>query len=194
MINQKRPKQDATLILTSIILLTLLFASCTTPPKTAQPTLAATGYPVSNNPVQPTISYPAGNNKAPTSVKAGQSLQAPSTAPAPESGKASVNGLLVDKNTGNIWSNTDIYFTKATGNDKNQVPPILAGPMKDKGDIVTKTNEKGIFEVKNLPPGSYFLVVVPGLAVAVESEKSEKPLLITLTAGQQKALGVITVP
>ena len=124
-------------------------------------------------------------------------LPAPSHgAPEPLPGKASISGVLYSLTLRYVLGNTLFYLTPAVGNDSRQIPSLLTGPDEKKGDLRGYTNIHGQFALDNVLPGNYYLIVgVPyNWIPAVLSEVDETPLLIKLTSGQRKLLGIVYIP
>jgi hypothetical protein len=113
-----------------------------------------------------------------------------------DSGLGSIRGGVYQKSQRAVLSDMLIYLTPAQGNNKDLPPPVLAGPLKEKGDIAGKTDENGCFYFNNIPPGNYFLVVAFGYDydIAVKSLEDTTPLLIHLEPNQQLSLGVVIIP
>lgn len=112
--------------------------------------------------------------------------------PVPESGKASISGLLYSF-TGNGPIPGTVYYLTLAG-EEGEPPNILVGP-KEK-DIRGVSDEHGRVVLNNIPPGSYYLVVwAPyNWILAVESEAEIQPRLIVLEPDQQLILGLIYLP
>jgi hypothetical protein len=119
----------------------------------------------------------------------------PHTAPPPRPGQASISGLLFSISTLAPIPETLFYLTPATGEEHDRMPILLAGPDVTRGDVTTRTTDNGVFQLDSIPPGEYFLIVAsPGSwREAVRSEVDPSPLLISLSAGQRLALGVVSV-
>ncbi len=121
---------------------------------------------------------------------------APSDAPQPSSGKASISGALYSYTISRSLPRTIFYLTRAVGEGNKRMPSILIGPEEERGDIRGLTNEKSQFTLNNIAPGNYYLIVwapydwIP----AVNSSDDPSLRLIELTAGQSKALGIVYVP
>jgi hypothetical protein len=119
----------------------------------------------------------------------------PETAPPPLSGEASLSGLLFSISTDTQIPDTLFYLTLAVGTDKNQMPPLLAGPIASRGDIANRSLADGSFRMESIPPGNYFLIVSSSInwCEAVVSGADQRPLLISLSPDQRKALGVVAI-
>ncbi len=124
-----------------------------------------------------------------------KTITPPKEAPVPESGKASISGILFSKSSSTILTNFRLYVTLAQGPDKNAVPPILAGPIKDLGDVTATTGQDGKFEFNNLNPGNYYLIVVmpTDYSVVEKSLTDEQAQLIQLSPNQQNPIGLAVI-
>jgi hypothetical protein len=178
-----------------IILIVAILPAC----NNVSPTPIATKNSNSVNMAYPmpeqvnSTAYPiqiGGNKIAPEAVSV------PKEAPIPEKDKASVSGVLYSKGTSTILSKFRLYLTPAQGEDKNHVPPVLLGPFADKGDYIAITDNNGNFEINNLPPGNYFIVVdmTTDYEVAVKQNTNDTPRMVTLTSNQRNPLGLVIVP
>lgn len=159
-------------------------------PAVTQQALAVPGYPTPDISNLQSSPYPSTTN-----INVNLPPDPPVSAPDPESGKASISGALFSYTQKIRLAGTIVYLTPATGDQKDQMPPILIGPHAEKGDYAFKTDEKGNFELNNVPPGRYFMIVQAPLTwdeVQV-SETDIKPFLIDLKADQKNALGVLIV-
>ena len=87
------------------------------------------------------------------------------------------------------------YLTPAEGEQKDQVPSLLTNPQPERGDVFFTTDDKGNFELDNVSPGKYFLIIWSPYTweVAQISEVNEKALPIELKADQKTILGTILV-
>ncbi len=114
--------------------------------------------------------------------------------PIPQSGKASISGLLYSFTGRSPIPGTLYYLTPA--GEMGSPPNILVGPREEEGDIRGTSDERGQIRLNNIPPGSYYLVVwAPyNWILAVESEANMTPYLITLKPDQRLNLGIIYVP
>jgi hypothetical protein len=146
------------------------------------PTQIVTGYPVPQN-----------SNIVKVDPKI---LNLPKEAPLPDNGYSSLSGVLFSKGNSTILGNFRFYLTPAQGTDNNLVPPVLVGPVKTKGDISGITDKNGKFEVNNLKPGNYYLVVImpSDYLVALMPETQDTPNIIKLAPNQRSVLGLVTVP
>jgi hypothetical protein len=137
--------------------------------------------------------YPAPDQSRAPTYALGEMPLAPSSAPDPEPGKASISGVLFSYTIRQIVPETAFYLTPAVGPDYLDMPPILIGPRPEKGDIYGRSAADGQIAVNDIPPGNYFLVVwAPyNWSVAQVSDADNSPLLLELLADQMQQLGVI---
>jgi hypothetical protein len=119
----------------------------------------------------------------------------PSDAPQPEAGMAGLSGALYSYTIHKIIPQTMFYLTKAEGDGRDSMPGFLAGPDESRGDIIKQSDPYGNFQLNNLPPGSYFLIVSApyNWCPAETSPADPTPLLIRLAAGDRLALGIVYV-
>lgn len=170
---------------------------------------AASAQPVAGNPYPSSSGQPGDGNPYPTfevqsaptypgSLQTNVELppEPPSTAPQPEFGKASISGALYSWTSKMRIAGTYAYLTLAPDKSKNEPDPLLSGPKAEKGDIAFTTDEKGNFEINNIPPGKYIIVVWAPYTwdFAQVSEKDDTTLIIDLAEGATKPLGVVYVP
>lgn len=178
-----------------ILILVLTLSACSSnnlPKETNRPTVdIKTVYPVV--PGQVITQYPVPMSK---SMVKPESIVAPKEAPLPENGKASISGIIFSKYSSTVLSNFRIYLSRAQGPNNDVVPPVLLGPLNDKGDIIGVSDENGIFEFNNLEPGNYYLIVIMPMTyeVAINSINDDRPKLISLKVNQRNPLGVIIFP
>jgi len=169
--------------------LVLLLYGCTSSP--GIPTITSYGgYPLATKEVIQN-SYPYWNETQDVDT----TISSP-TPSIPEAEKASISGVLYQISQSSLLKNFVVYLTPAQGENHDQPPPILAGPLADKGDIPSRTNEKGEFQFNNVPPGRYFLVVAFGYDydIVIVSENNPVPFLIELKPNERKTLGTVFVP
>jgi hypothetical protein len=124
-------------------------------------------------------------------------LKPPADAHAPEAGKASISGLIYVPTTQSVVKSTVIYLVPAEGDNKDQVPGILIGSgMTTRGDILSRTDENGIFYIDNIPPGNYFLVVsfLNNIILTSVSETDLSPRLLKFESDASLPLGLIVSP
>ena len=122
-----------------------------------------------------------------------QTPEAPTDIPAPESGKASVAGVLYSYTAKMVLPGTLFYLTLAVGSEKQDVPGILSGPEDDAGDIRSQANDKGQFVLTDVPPGNYYLVVSAPLSwtLGQDSPEASTPWLIELAPDQRVSLSIV---
>jgi hypothetical protein len=162
-------------------LLGLLLAAC-------QP--ARTPAPIGNDP------YPAaGKYFGPIATDAGGSTITPlppADAPPPAAGMAALSGALYSYTINRVIPATMFYLTKAEG---GTLPTFLAGPDPARGDITEHSDAYGNFQLNDIPPGSYFLIVSApyNWCPAETSPADPTPRLILLAAGDRLALGIVYV-
>jgi hypothetical protein len=155
----------------------------------------ADGYPAP-------ASFPAGAYPAPTQFSSATVIKhtlvfplPPENAPPPPFGKASLSGLLFSTSIDTLIPDTLLYLTPAMGEHADQMPPLLAGPIASRGDIASRSLADGSFEMESIPPGNYYLIVSSSInwCEAVISGTDQRPLLISLSKEQRRALGVVAV-
>jgi hypothetical protein len=166
------------------ILLGLALAACK-PARTPVPT-GANPYPVD------------GKYFGPVSTKvdaAPLTPMPPSDAPQPEAGMAALSGALFSYTINKIIPGTMFYLTKAQGENHDSMPGFLAGPDPARGDFIKYSDPYGNFQLDNIPPGSYFLIVSApyNWCPAENSPDDPAPRLIQLRAGDRLALGIVYV-
>lgn len=121
----------------------------------------------------------------------------PTSVNQPQNGLVSLNGLIYTPSTNLIVNNTTVYLTPAEGDNHDRVPTILfVGGLESHGDIITHTDDHGVFEFINIPAGNYYLVVSYANTVTLigNSEKDSSPKLFTFKAGDALALGTLYCP
>jgi hypothetical protein len=174
----------------------LLLTACSSNVTTVSPTNvpSGTGYPAMTG-TQSADAYP-GPNIAPNPTVDINKINPPKDAPQPENGKASISGILYSKTSFTALTNFLVYLTPAQGPDKNLVPPVLVGPLEDKGDVKAITDQTGKFEINNLAPGNYYFIVRNPTTydVATVSMDTDTPRMITLSENQRLPLGIVIVP
>jgi hypothetical protein len=170
--------------LAGCLLLGLALAGC----KTARPP-----SPTIENP------YPVGGNYfGPVATDAAKTLltpMPPSDAPQPDGGLAALSGALFSYTIEKIIPETMFYLTPAQGDSRNEMPGFLAGPDASRGDLVEHSDPYGNFQLADIPPGSYFLIVsAPSNWCPAETSPDDPtPRLIQLAAGDRLALGIVYV-
>lgn len=113
----------------------------------------------------------------------------------PSDGKASISGMIYSFTSKMMLPETKIFLTKALGVE-NSPPPVLMSPDESIGDIIGWTQMDGQFQINDIPPGKYYLIVwgpdVSSIVVNLSSE-NYSPLLFTLLPNGQYNLGVLNV-
>jgi len=119
----------------------------------------------------------------------------PADAPPPEEGLASLSGALYSYTIHAVIAETMFYLTPAGGENRDSLPPFIAGPREENGDITGRSDPYGNFAFDDIPPGSYFLIVFApyNWCPAERSPGDGAALLIRLAAGDRLALGVVYV-
>ncbi len=118
-------------------------------------------------------------------------------APAPKEGMAAVSGVLYAPTVNRIIPGTKFYLTPAIeDNGELLIPSLFGEPKPENGDIAGFSNEKGQMLLDNVPPGNYYLAVwaIYNWPLAFGGATDERPLLITVAAGEQRDLGLLYVP
>ena len=116
--------------------------------------------------------------------------------PVPETGKASVSGVLYTFTGGGPVPGTVFYLTPGRGENHTSPPSILVGPRDESGDVRGLSGAQGEIVVNNIPPGSYYLAAWAPYdwILAVESNVDMTPRLIGLQPNQRLELGIVYVP
>ncbi len=144
-------------------------------------------------------SYPAaGNYFGPVATDAEKTILTPlppSDAPLPEAGLAALSGALYSYTIQKIIPETMFYLTKAQGDNHDSMPGFLAGPDPSRDDFIEHSDLYGNFQLTDIPPGSYFLIVSApyNWCPAEIAPDNQAPRLITLSAGERLALGIVYV-
>jgi hypothetical protein len=143
--------------------------------------------------------YPAGGGAfGPVATDSEKTLLTPlppADAPEPKPGLASLSGALFSYTIGKVISDTMLYLTPAQGENRDSMPPFLAGPDPARGDITGRSDLYGNFSFDAVPPGSYFLVVSAPYNWCPAENSPDDPAArrIRLSAGDRLALGVVYV-
>jgi hypothetical protein len=143
--------------------------------------------------------YPAnGNYYGPVATDADKNASTPmppSDAPPPDPGMASLSGALFSYTIGKVIPDTMFYLTPAAGENHDSMPSNLTGPQTERGDIASRSDIYGNFQLTAVPPGSYFLIVSApyNWCPAETAPDNPAPRLIRPAAGDRLALGVIYV-
>jgi hypothetical protein len=131
----------------------------------------------------------------PTIKSIGQ-LQPPNSAPIPDTDHAAVSGLLFVFDLSVVLANKIIYLSPAVMIDgKPSVSPIITSPSIENGDYIAMTDESGNFEINNIDPGDYYLMVnyPDHTVIGLSSPNTSQVLLISLEAGSSVPLGIVYV-
>lgn len=153
-------------------------------------------------PISPESIYPAAaaaviNDTYPIKLPEGVplgSLSAPTEAPYPQPGFASISGLLYAYDISQVLVNTNFWLYPAvTVGDKKVPPPIITNGDPAAGDIYGRTDGSGAFYLDNVPAGDYFLLInYPDHTVIGQASPTPNAyLLITVAPGDRIAYGVI---
>ncbi len=123
------------------------------------------------------------------------SLKPPEDTLGPESGAASISGLVYSYTVNRVIPKTLYYLAPAVGENDDIIPSLLIGPEEDNGDIKSETNGLGQIYLKDVPPGNYYIVVwAPYNWSIVENSPTEQvPRLIKLKEGDRQVLGNLFV-
>lgn len=182
----------------TIILFIVLIIGCApvtsntieSPAVNVQQTFQVPGYPAPELLTAQQQPYPGA-----TQVNVQLPPDPPLSAPEPEPGKASVSGAIYSFTTKIRVAGTYAYLTPALGPQKDQMPGVLIGPQTEKGDFAFHTDDRGNFELNNVPPGRYFIIVwAPMTWNEVQvSETNIKAFLVDLPADQKTVLGKLYI-
>jgi hypothetical protein len=154
------------------------------------------GYPAPKTNI--TDAYPGPTSSAISAKVVERTLVSPKPpegAPPPQPGMASISGLLFSVVSFTLIPETLFYITPALGNQRDQMPPLLAGPTASRGDLAGRSGEDGSFQLDKIPPGNYFLIVSSPASwcEAVRSDVDLSPRILSLSSGQALALGVVAI-
>lgn len=174
------------------------------PVQAAEQPTSPLGQPESplDQPVSP-LSAPQGTTGGPSISQAVPSdftvisqLAADTSAPAPTAGNASLSAVLYSPGVNRVIPGTNFYLTPAIEQDGQLlIPTLYSGPNPESGDVAGFTNDYGQLLLDNVPPGNYYLAVwtVYNWPLAFDSADAQLPLLIQVTAGETKNLGLLYV-
>ncbi len=113
----------------------------------------------------------------------------------PEPDLAALQGTVFANSTLSAIGDTQYYLVEAVGENKDLVPPLLAGPQAN--DIVGKTNDDGSFAMTNIPPGNYYMIIWAPLNWIVLADPSgigdRLPILLELKANETRDIGKMTI-
>jgi hypothetical protein len=120
---------------------------------------------------------------------------APAAAPQPTNGRGSISGIVYSERLGRGVGGTGLYLTKGVGKENRQISPLIVGPQREQGDIVFRTDAEGRFELNDIPPGPYFMVMMPpdGWVVVETTREGGIPQLVDVKADQGLPLGLLYV-
>lgn len=138
--------------------------------------------------------YPAPIEETPVPTK-GVLPQPPDSAPQPQSGKASISGVIYSPITQHIIPETAAYLAPGWGELKQDPPIMLVGPREETGDIGFRTDMNGQFFINNIEPGTYYLLVWAPYDWLFGQNSAEDitPRKITLAPDQMLELGIVYV-
>jgi hypothetical protein len=206
---EKKPVMNKKILTLGLFIAIFALASCSPALPAANSAYpAASAQPGAGNAYPPASGQPADENAYPTfQVQAGPAYpdttetnltlppEPPATAPEPAAGKASISGALYAGTSKMRIAGTYAYLALAPDKAKNGPDPLLAGPKKEAGDIAFTTDDKGNFEINNIPPGRYILVVWAPYTwdFAQASEMDTTTMIIDLKPDTKTPLGVIYV-
>jgi hypothetical protein len=115
-------------------------------------------------------------------------------APEPKSGLGSLAGTFVQRRATSSAANLGFYLTRGEGPEGREIPPILFGPQRE-GDIPAMTDGAGNFAINDIPPGTYFIVLVGGFDwIPVEEGSPPRPKAVEIRANQRVQLGDVILP
>jgi hypothetical protein len=180
------------------VLVVLLAAACSSPTATppvglTPPANNANGYPGLE--VAPPTGYPPpGATTGPVGASFATPPAAPAEAPPPETGRASISGLLFAPASVGVIRGTD-FFLRPLPPDATDQPALFTPPDAAAGDVIARTNLDGEFEMTSIQPGEYHLYVWAPYdwRPARVGANSTEMLVIRLADGQRLALGVVYV-
>jgi hypothetical protein len=111
----------------------------------------------------------------------------------PNDGYALIIGKLMYGATQIPQSNTRVVLVPARKADnKFLLPEIITSGFPELGDFIGSTDEQGNFQISNILPGDYFLIVnFPDETVV--GSKEGKEFLITLGKNQVMDLGILSL-
>ena len=175
-----------------LLMFSSLLISCS-PKEQVYPTpeLSEFGYPIFTGENDPSIGYPAQeitqSKTNPLEIKNFPQV------PDPEPGLGSMSGILYSPVLSQIIPNNAFYLMPAIG-ENNSVPPIIAGPDPEQGDIHGFSDEKGWIILNNIKPDLYFLVVWSPYDWLLAEDEDQKPLLIEIFEDSKNPLNIISIP
>jgi hypothetical protein len=184
-------------LLTTLVL-ALILADCTA--QTTPPPLTVRTVTRSPEAIVAPTTAPA----APTATQAESPLPAPDAAasplptplpamPAPAAGMGAVHGVLITRSDHKPYQAT-LYLGRAIPSNKAGYGPMIAfsEDTEPKGEQDPAT---GVFQFKDVPPGTYALIIwTPVGNTVIEKPDSKDYLLVDVKAGQINEMGEVTVP
>jgi len=172
-----------------------VYPAASAQPGAGNPYPATSGQPGDGNPYPTFSAQSASAYPNSTEVNIALPPEPPSTAPEPEAGKASISGALYSGTSKIRLAVNYAYITLVPETVKDQPDPLLGALNVAKGDIAFFTDEKGNFEINNVTPGKYIIVVwAPNnWDLAQVSELDTSTLKIDLKADTKNPLGVVYV-
>ncbi len=119
----------------------------------------------------------------------------PNDAPDPGMENGSVSGVLYNFTNQTILTNNAFFLAPAI-NDAKEPPPFTVGPDESRGDIKGLTDENGEFQMADIKPGTYYLIVWSPfdwpMAVVSPEDQSYRP--IEIVVNQKSILGIVYIP
>ena len=111
--------------------------------------------------------------------------------PEPEASNASLTGVLFSYTQWRVVPKTLFYLTPGFG-EENIVPPVLDEPNSNRGDISGFSDKSGNISLNNIPPGTYYLIVMApySWSIAEISDQEQVPRKIVLKQGDMFEAGV----
>ncbi len=113
---------------------------------------------------------------------------------APTSGKASISGAIFSYTNNFGVANVPMFLTYVEEGEELKLP--ANGPDQTKGDIEGQIGATGEFQIKDIPPGKYYILISSTLSwtpVVDTSTDAYTPILFTFEADQSYPLGVLQV-
>lgn len=203
-----RKPRSTTFSIASILLMLFLITGCGGNPQpastgtgSATPGYPATqqidGYPapqqVSGYPAPGDSTAEAAQGFTPMKTYAPGELPPAPSAGDPADGKGSISGVLFSTSYHAAIPKTMFYLAPGTGEKLDEVPPVITGPGAN--DLVFSTDENGEFNIPNIPPGVYYLIMsAPPYDWALGYQDTTPTLLkMTVEAGTKNDYGVIYI-
>ncbi len=178
----------------------LTASGCTRMSATQAPThtLPLAGYPVA----QTVVAYPSprdtsndvlSSDFSPIKTYEPGVFPSPPEPSDPNPGMGSISGILFSTTYNGVIPQTMFYLTPGIGEDHDEVPPVVAGPGSN--DLTYKSDENGQFNLSNIPPGKYYLVMsAPPYDWALGYKDTNLNLLrIDVEAGSKINCGIVFI-